>query len=287
MREKYCSLIVPVLLMLLASTASVAQDSGFNSKLPDTYIMYQHIELLERLNAIQFTSAQAVEVAAEIEGPYTERQQIWRQETSQKLYEALKGIRDQMITGAVSEEAWLAVLEARGTTAGEQEAFGEERIEQKKAELADEIAGGFLKVLTDEQIAAITQSGPERTARDFLEELDDMRGAPPDEWADFKTEMIAEIMEHFEDDADDTGTLRTDITAFLDRVRNMGTDGYYQQRSALHSELINTVTAARQVGPNEKHVRVLNRLGELSEVRDLLPLLRAMAAANRQFVVPE
>ncbi len=287
MRIKYCAIIVPVLLLLLIGTVSVAQDNEFNTELPDTYIVYQHIELLERLNAIQFTSAQAAEVAAEIEAPYTKLQELWQQETSQKLYEALKGIRDQMITGRVSEEAWLAVVEARGTTVEEEEALGEDPIEQKKAALADEIARAFLKALTDEQIAAITQSGPEKTARGFLEELDDMRGAPPDEWADFKGEMIAEIMEHFEDAAEDTGTLRTDITAFLDRVRNMGTDGYYQQRAALRNEFINIVTSARQVGPNEEEVRVLNRLAELSEVRDLLPLLQSMATANRQFVAPE
>ncbi|MFP3905217.1 MAG: hypothetical protein ACLFWB_13305 [Armatimonadota bacterium] len=283
MRIKNCALAVAVLLLLLVGTASVAQDQGFNTELPDTYIIYQHIELLERLNDIQFTSAQAAELAAEIEAPYTELQELWQQETSQKLYEVLKGIRDQMITGRVSEEAWLAVVEARGTTVEEEEALGEDPIEQKKAALADEIARAFLKALTDAQIAAITQSGPERTARDFLEELDDMRGAPPNDWTDFKSEMIAEIMEHFEDVAEDTGTLRTDIKAFLDRVRNMGTDAYYQQRVALRSELIDIVTAARQVGPNEEEVRVLNRLAELAEVRDLLQLLQAMAAADRQF----
>lgn len=275
--------IVATVVGLLVSPAAGAETQTVNTTLPDTFIMFQQIELLEQLNAIHFTSAQAATVAAAIQEPYTQLEKVREKETSAELYAALKQVRDQMITGTVGEGIWLAVMKARGVTEEDEAMFDEDPVEQKKAQLSDEIARAFMDVLTDDQIAVLTASDPERIARDFFEELNEMRAEPPEEWAEFKDEFVAELSGSFEEGPADADAFGNKVTTFLDKVRNMSTDQYYGQRSTLQEELLGVVRSARQVGPDEKTVRALNRLSEIAEVNGLLPLLQEMATADRHF----
>jgi hypothetical protein len=265
------------------ATLSILRD------LMRTWALYGEIQVLEQANRIGLTSEQAERCATAIAKPFAELRRIRELEASEPLRQALAEIRETLLRGGEPTEAhWIAVHAAtvgRLAPGGAAE-DGDEVLERRKAELADQVAMAIAGVLTEEQLARLSSSEPEEIAGSIAEELAELRAAAPDEWNAFRSEAISNLRQTFaEVAATPEEKVFEDVGAFLDGVRAMNTDTYFARQDELMQEMVALVSAGQALTAEARRMRAINSLGEWAEVWTLMELLQEMAAAQRHFVL--
>ena len=255
-----------------------------------TWTLYGEIQVLEQANSIGLTSEQAERCVTAIETPLAELRKIRELEASEPLRRALAEIRETLLRGGEpTEEHWIAVHAATvgGLDPGGVPDEGDDVLERRKAELADQIGTAIAGVLTEEQLARLGSSEPEEVAGSIAEELAEQRAAAPAEWNAFRSEAIANLREVFaEVEATPEEKTFEDVGAFLDRVRAMNTDTYFARQDELRDEFVALVSEGHALPAEADRMRAINRLGEWAEVWTLMELLQELAAAERHFVLP-
>jgi len=264
-----------------------AQADAPLGNLFETWTIWRDIELLNVCNEIGFTSEQAAQAVAAMAEAVGELDTIRAMEGSEELRTALRNVRAVLLKGEpIPEELWLEVARVRGAVGEEED--DEDAVERRKAELADEIGAALLGVLTPAQLSKLSVTGPERVAREIVENLAEARAKPPAEWEEFKADARDQLMDALEDTPLAEGnTLGDDLDAFFDRVRKMDTDTYFVQRDKLVEEFVNLLGSVQEEGPEAARMQALNRLAEWAEAPGLLQLLKDMAVANRTVVIPD
>lgn len=278
--------LLAILLVQALAAPVHAQDDDTVAGLFQTYLMWRDIEILGLCNKIGLTSDQAALAAAAIEEPWRDLAAIWEIEGSEALRTAIAKMRAVLLRGdEISGELWIEVATARGAI-GEQE-DGDDGLERRKAELADEIARAFLSVLTPEQMKKLSAPPAEEFARGLAERLGHARAQPPDEWAEFKAHIRAEVRELLgEKRLPEDSTLFTDLDAFLERIRKMDTDTYFRERDKLTEEFITLLAAAAPADTDAGRIRAQNQMAEWATTPGLMQLLKDMAVADRTAVEP-
>ncbi len=276
-------LLAAVATPLTLTATAYAQGGEARGDLLEAWRLWRDIEVLQMCNEIGLTSQQAVQAAAAINGPATELDAIRATEASPQMQAVLHKIRTVLLKGQpIGENLWLEVATVGGRLQNDEEEG--DALERRKAELAHEIATALAAVLTPAQLAKLTVSPPEQVAREVTERLTEARARPPNEWDEFKAGAKTEITQAFGDTPLREGNALTDdIDAFLERVRKMDTDLFFQSRGKLADELAAMVTAAQDVGPEAGRMRALDRLSGWAEAPGLLQLLNDMAVAERSF----
>lgn len=179
------------LLLLPAAVARVAAQDDAAGELPHVLFIWQEIVVLQTCNEIGLTSTQAAEAAEAIAPAFLELRQIWEQENSPQMREALTRLRDELVRGWPPPiAAWIEVAQVRGTLGVEE--GDEDPIERRKAELAHDIGMVLLGVLTEQQIAHLAELADDEHAVD--PEVVRMRALNKlSEWAE--TRRLVELFE--------------------------------------------------------------------------------------------
>jgi uncharacterized protein (DUF2267 family) len=278
--------LLAILLVQTLAAPVYAQTDNTEPDLFATYLMWRDIEIINVCNRIGLTSDQAALAAVAIQEPWRQLEAIWAVEGSEALRTAIAKMRAVLLRGHdIGEDLWIEVAAARRTI-GEQE-DDDDGLERHKAELADEIAKGFLSVLTPEQLSKLFAPPATEFAADVAEELAAARAKSPAEWAEFKAEVHAEVSNFFDDNPlPEDSTLLADVDAFLERVRKMDTDTYFKQHEKLTTEFIALLAAARPADTNMARIRAQNEIAGWAETPGLMQLLKDMAVADRSAIEP-
>lgn len=298
--RRYVPIWAGVALYSLAVSGAWAQggaaettDQATLSTLRDlmhTWTLYGEIQLLETANRIGLTSEQADRCVTAIQTPFAELRHVRELEASEPLRRALAEIRKTLLRGEEpTESQWIAVHAATvgRLNPGGAVDEGDDLLERRKAELADQIGTAIAGVLTQEQLARLGSSEPEEVAGNIAEELAEQRAAAPDEWNAFRSEAIGNLRQAFaEVGATPEEKMFEDLGAFLDGVRAMNTDTYFARQEELRQELIAIISGGNALTAEAGRMRAINSLAEWAEVWTLMELLEEMAAAERHFILP-
>ncbi len=279
--------LVAILLLQTLAIPARAQADDTAASLFKTYLMWRDIEILNVCNKVRLTSDQAALAAVAIEEPWRDLETIWAVEGSEAMRQAMGKLRAALITGAeVPGELWVEVAEARAAIADPDDG-DDDGLERRKAELGDEMAIAFLSVLTPQQMSRLFAPPAEDLAANIAERLGDARAQSPDEWAEFKARIRAEVQKLVAARPLPEGnTLLDDLDAFLERTRKMDTDTYFRERDDLTEELITLLAATAPADTDASRIRARNLIAEWAKTPGLIQLLRDMAVADRTAVAP-
>jgi len=228
----------------LAMLTSLAAPVGFGQQQPPADVpavaldIWLDIEVLRALNAVAFTGQQAAAAKTAVEPSLKALEEVWQHQNSLSLRTALWKARTQLLSGGpISEELWEEIARAE-RAAGADGDEGEASFDQRAREASEAAAAAFVAVLQAPQIARLGAPEAEDLAEGVMQEITDTRAQPPEEWKQWREEIIAEACERFAgQDADRAKRVREDLGAFLDRVREMKTDKYFETTAQLRAEL--------------------------------------------------
>ena len=225
-------------------------------------------ERLDGLSKLQFTPEQLRQLIAIAKTVDEKRAAIGDHVRNPEALQTAWAIRTAMLKGEDPGDLWQQL-----------EAFWQqgEQLEQELQAARREAGARAFNVLTAEQIAILGERNIEAEAGEMFEQARHTRALPTNAWVEWATQAVGRIARiAWADDPDAADKVRTDLAAFLGRLRKLTDEELAKEEEELRGELQTLLEDAQpQAADKVTQALARDRLAGLVVHEDALETLRA------------